>query len=96
MAKAGAGGERGDRGVIGAAAARRFEQPPWPRGECAFFGREIIDGLESLGLPVDTPVSALAVELLPPTQDGKDPLGADLATQRILRVSPLVPIAPYC
>lgn len=70
--------------------------PPWPRGECVFLGREIVDGLRALGLPDDTPVSALAVELLPPTQDGKDPLGADLATQRILRVSPLVPIAPYC
>jgi hypothetical protein len=78
-----------------AAVAVHTKERPWPRGECTFSGREIIDGLEALGLPQDTPVSTLAVELLPPNQDN-DPLGAELAAQRVLRVSPLVPIAPFC
>ena len=85
-----------DRRVPATATASFGRQPPWPRGECAFFGRETIDGLEALGLPADTPLSVLAVELLPPTDVEKDPLGAELATQRILRVSPLVPVAPFC
>lgn len=82
--------------TAGPAAAAIERQPPWPRGECRFFGRETVDGLEALGLPADTPLSVLAVELLPPGDDTQDPLGAELATQRILRTSPLVPIAPFC
>jgi len=68
------------------------------------------------GLPPNSPLSILAVELLPGGVDNDlpshsklrpaaavgpaDPLGSELARngrpQRILRVSPLVPVAPIC
>jgi hypothetical protein len=51
--------------------------------------------LRQLGLPNDTPLTTLAVELftdpLPP-----DPLGQDLGHARMLRVSPLVPVPDQC
>jgi hypothetical protein len=81
-------------------------------GTATFANAEIIDALEALGLPDDLPLSVLAAELLPggtagyqpnkppvPVQlDGADPLGSGLTgtPQRILRVSPLVSVAPVC
>ena len=51
--------------------------------------------LQRLGLPEDTPLTTLAVELftdpIPP-----DPLGQDLGHARMLRVSPLVPVPDQC
>jgi hypothetical protein len=51
--------------------------------------------LRRLGLPDDTPLTTLAVELftdpIPP-----DPLGQDLGHARMLRVSPLVPVPDRC
>jgi hypothetical protein len=66
--------------------------------------------LRDLALPTESPMSVLAVELLPaPLQvqiDAlapvphfnryRDPLGADLGQVRILRTSPLVPVPPAC
>ncbi|HKD15662.1 MAG TPA: hypothetical protein VKE71_14100 [Candidatus Angelobacter sp.] len=72
--------------------------------------------LRLLGLPPNSPLSVVAVELLPGGVDNDlpgnskfrpaaapgpgDPLGSELARngrpQRILRVSPLVPVAPIC
>jgi hypothetical protein len=66
--------------------------------------------LRDLSLPAESPLSVLAVEMLPaPLQvqiDAAaalphfnryhDPLGADLGQVRILRTSPLVPVPPAC
>ena len=47
-------------------------------------------------LPLDSPLSVLAVELLPSNGDFDDPLGTDLGSQRILRASPLTPVPMVC
>jgi hypothetical protein len=52
--------------------------------------------LRGLALPVDSPLSVLAVELLPTNAAIGDPVGADLGNQRILRTSPLVPVPVIC
>jgi hypothetical protein len=80
-------------------------------GEVLFSNAEIVDALTALGLPEDLPLSVLAAELLPggtagyqphkppvPAAFDGDPLGPGLAgtPQRILRVSPLVAVAPGC
>ena len=77
---------------------------------------DIEEQLRLLGLPTDSALSVLAVELLPggtgnkvakpppldaaPAAELPDPLGAELRPggrpQRILRVSPLVAVAPSC
>lgn len=54
--------------------------------------------LFNLGLPRGTPLSVLAVEMLP-GQGGisyPDPLGAHLGMVRVLRTSPLVAVPPVC
>ena len=61
--------------------------------------------LQMLGLAPDSPLSVLAVELIPeiaPPAPGpqaaprRDPLGESLGDVRILRTSPLVPVPPVC
>jgi len=62
--------------------------------------------LRNLSLAAESPLSVLAVELLPasrqvlaeglPLNRYRDPLGADLGQVRILRTSPLVPVPPAC
>lgn len=66
-----------------------------------FFGQgffelvQVRNLLQRLGLPEDTPLTTLAVELftdpIPP-----DPLGQDLGHARMLRVSPLAPVPDQC
>ena len=77
------------------------------------FARATVEALlKQLQLPVDTPVSVLAVELfnneaavVPPKEEpqaispasvAQDPLGADLGTRRVLRVSPLTAVRAVC
>ena len=64
-------------------------------GEGVFEIVEIQKLLRQLGLPDDTPLTTLAVELftdpLPP-----DPVGQNLGHARMLRVSPLVPVPDQC
>jgi hypothetical protein len=49
------------------------------------------------GLDKDTPLSVLAVELLPePNAPFTDPLRRDLGEVRVLRTSPLTPIEKVC
>lgn len=64
-------------------------------GEGLFEIVQVQNQLRQLGLPDDTPLTALAVELftdpLPP-----DPLGQSLGHARMLRVSPLVPVPDQC
>jgi hypothetical protein len=63
-----------------------------------FLKAEIERRLRELALPIDAPLSVLAVELLPGGDPGKiiDPLGRQLGDQRILRTSPLVPVEATC
>lgn len=66
-------------------------------GEARWDGAEMEKALDCLGLSVDTPVTALAVELLPePNATFGDPLGGDLGEVRILRTSPLSPVERDC
>lgn len=52
--------------------------------------------LKAYELPVDSPLSVLAIELLPEEQPPEDPLGQDLGEVRILRASPLVKLSEIC
>jgi hypothetical protein len=71
--------------------------PRLVEGEMNWSGTEVEVALQVAGLPEDTPISALAVELLPePNGSFSDPLGGDLGQVRILRTSPLVPVQRGC
>jgi len=52
--------------------------------------------LEAYELPVESPLSVLAVELIPELDPPDDPLGSDLGEVRILRTSPLVKLDEVC
>ncbi|HWQ69422.1 MAG TPA: hypothetical protein VN494_05610 [Patescibacteria group bacterium] len=71
-------------------------RPVAPRGDARWSQAEIEVALVSLGLPKSSPLSVLAVELLPEVDRAPDPLGSDLGTTRILRSSRLVPVPPVC
>ena len=78
--------ERAERGV-----------PLLASGEVNWSGPEVEAALGNAGLPDDTPISALAVELLPEPNGGfDDPLGGDLGQVRILRTSPLAAVERDC
>ncbi|MEM8962290.1 MAG: hypothetical protein AAGD38_12475 [Acidobacteriota bacterium] len=58
---------------------------------------QIETALERLGLATDSPLSVLAVELLPEAVGTfPDPLGRDLGEVRILRTSSLIPVPAMC
>jgi hypothetical protein len=66
-------------------------------GEVRWTGDEVRAALARVGLPEDTPVTVLAVELLPePNGSFGDPLGGDLGQVRILRTSPLASVERSC
>ena len=68
-----------------------------PTGAVRWPVPEVKDLLDVYGLPEDTPLSALAIEVLPePNGRFADPLGGDLSQVRILRTSPLVEVASDC
>jgi len=68
-----------------------------PYGSAQWDQSEITQMLQGLGLPQDTPLSVLAIELLPePTLVYSDPLGSDLGEVRILRTSSLIPVPVVC
>jgi hypothetical protein len=77
---------------------RRLAQPTRDvMGTATFTMKEIEATLKGLALPPDSPLSVLAVELLPGGTDRlEDPLGAQLGGQRILRASPLTPVPAAC
>jgi hypothetical protein len=52
--------------------------------------------LRTLGLPLNSPLSVLAVEVLPEIGRRGDPLGGNLGYVRILRTSPLAPVPAIC
>jgi hypothetical protein len=57
---------------------------------------EVVAALGALGLPGDSPLSVLAVELVPEAERVPDPVGTDLGQVRILRTSTLVPVPQVC
>ncbi len=72
-------------------------------GGTVFSEVEVEDALGKLGLPTNLPLSVLAVEFLPAggdsqlaSEDAADPLKLNTNPQRILRTSPLVPVAAVC
>lgn len=71
--------------------------PLFVEGEISWSGAEVQAALHLAGLPEVTPISALAVELLPePNGSFDDPLGGDLGQVRILRTSPLSSVERDC
>lgn len=66
-------------------------------GVAGWSSAEIEEQLAVLGLPPSTPLSVLAVELLPePNGTFSDPIGGDLGEVRILRTSPLTAVDNVC
>jgi hypothetical protein len=65
-------------------------------GNAAWQQFEIAMLLQAVGLGADSPLSVLAVEVLPNEVPAADPMGADLGTERILRTSPLVQVPTVC
>lgn len=74
------------------------QQHPQPDfiGSVAWTQDEIEAILRAYSLPANTPLSAMAVELLPELGFVKDPLGKDLGKVRILRASNLTKIIGVC
>lgn len=76
---------------------RRTSAPLFVEGEVMWTAQEIETALLAAGLPVDSPLGTLAVEVLPePNASFDDPLGGDLGQVRILRTSPLAAVQRDC
>jgi hypothetical protein len=68
-----------------------------PYGSTGWSQGEINQWLRALGLPLHSPLSVLAIELLPEASAVyQDPLGADLGEVKILRTSPLTSVPVIC
>ena len=65
-------------------------------GAATWQQREVTTVLHALRLAPDSPLSVMAVELLPTSDAFADPLGADLGHVRVLRVSPLTRVPAVC
>jgi hypothetical protein len=66
-------------------------------GHGAFDDKEIQALLKNLSLAPDSPLSVLAVEVLPPRADQiRDEMGQNVGQVRILRTSPLTPVPSVC
>ena len=66
-------------------------------GEANWSGPAVRAALSRVGLPDNTPLSVLAVELLPELNGSfNDPLGGDLGEVRIFRTSPLAEVDRSC
>jgi hypothetical protein len=64
--------------------------------DAAWSQYEIAALLQAVGMDEESPLSVLAVEVLPNEQASSDPLGADLGSERILRTSVLVAAPGIC
>jgi hypothetical protein len=79
-----------------------FPRREFVRPDFDFFGtvrwdqKEIEALLDALALRRDSPLSLLAVEVLPESDRFADPMGVDLGQTRILRTSPLTPVPSVC
>ena len=78
--------------------AGNIADPRLAFGFMEFRQDEILRRLSMLGLPLDSPLSVVAVELLPEQAKHtfRDPLGHDLGQVRILRTSTLTAVPPIC
>ena len=66
-------------------------------GRLEFGQGDIVSTLHMLGLPLDSKLSVVMVELLPePESPFADPLGKHLGHVRILRTTPLTPVPDIC
>lgn len=65
-------------------------------GSVSWSEEDIMVELAALGLAPDSPLSCLAVEMLPNGVSVPDGLGSQLGEQRILRSSPLCPVLAFC
>ena len=66
-------------------------------GHATFNDQEIQASLQNLSLAPNSPLSVLAVEVLPPRADQiRDEMGQNVGQVRILRASPLTPVPPAC
>ncbi len=71
--------------------------PKDPLGHALWKRQEIKEQLHAYGIPLDAPLSVLAVEMMPTRPGGfEQPLSAELGRERILRTSPLVPVDAGC
>jgi hypothetical protein len=67
------------------------------QGMATFPQDEILRRIRILGLPLDSTLSVVAVELLPePNSTTRDPLVSELGDVRIYRASPLTPVPEIC
>jgi hypothetical protein len=84
-------------GLEGLAASLSPGLPSGPMAQVSFSDAELEALLAEYGLADDTPLSALAIELIPePNSPFDDPLRSELGEVRILRTSPLVAIQSVC
>jgi hypothetical protein len=92
-------GAREDRSFLAAVPPTPSEEGvPFDRLGHAIWHREEVEAaLAALALDPGTPMSVLAIELMPePNATFRDPLGGDLGQVRILRVSPLQAVEARC
>lgn len=84
-------------GAAGLGVASSAGTPSGPMATACWSNREIEALLDEYGLGDQTPLSALAIELIPePNSPFDDPLRSELGEVRILRTSPLVAVQSVC
>jgi hypothetical protein len=98
--------ERADRGghrkLLAGQQLARPNRELWDRnqgqlsGDATWAQTDITALLGALGLGPDAPLSVLAAEVIPNQRPAAEPLGRDLGSERILRVSPLIPVPTVC
>ena len=65
-------------------------------GGCGWSQTEILQALDNMGLPPESPLSILAIELFKNHEPVAEPVGQDLGKMRIYRTSRLVPVPEMC
>jgi hypothetical protein len=65
-------------------------------GLCGWSQAEVKLMLLNLGLPEESPLSAMAIELMPNFERSATPLSTELGSTRIYRTSPLEPVMEIC
>jgi len=89
--------EAGAVGEVSVGASANASTPSGPMALASFSDAELETLLAEYGLDEQTPLSALAIELIPePNSPFDDPLRSELGEVRILRTSPLVAIEGVC
>jgi hypothetical protein len=73
-----------------------LSETPQEYGRCDWTQLEVQEMLHYLGLPTDTPLSVMAIEMIPNFAVVSEPLSGDLGKVRIYRTSPLEPVPELC